>query len=52
MEVYEQETADLLHHFPKDKISKFNADQRPLEVLRDVLVRHSELLCHSEEAYV
>ncbi len=52
MKVYAEETVHLLEQYPKERISRFNADQRPLEVLRDVLVRHSELLCHSEEAYV
>ncbi|MBS0616414.1 MAG: nucleoside monophosphate kinase [Verrucomicrobia bacterium] len=52
MKVYAEETVHLLEHYPKEKISRFNADQRPLEVLRDVLVRLSELLCHSEEAYL
>ena len=49
MEVYERETAKLLQHYPKEQISRFNADQRPLEVLRDVLVRLCDLLSHSEE---
>ncbi len=52
MKVYAEETVHLLEQYPKERISRFNADQRPLEVLRDVLVQHSELLCHSEEAYV
>lgn len=52
MKVYEEETIHLLENYPKECISRFNADQRPLEVLRDVLMRHSDLLCHSEEAYV
>lgn len=49
MEVYEKETAKLLAHYPKHLISRFNADQRPLEVLRDVLVKLCDLLSHSEE---
>lgn len=44
MEVYETETAKILNHYPEKLISLFNADQRPLEVLRDVLVRLSPLL--------
>ena len=52
MKVYAEETVHLLEQYPKERISRFNADQRPLEVLRDVLMKHSELLCHSEEAYV
>ncbi len=49
MQVYEKETSKLLEHYPSRLISRFNADQRPLEVLRDVLVRHCDLLSHSEE---
>jgi adenylate kinase len=44
MDVYENETAKLLSCYPKSLISTFNADQRPLEVLRDVLVSLSSLL--------
>lgn len=44
MEVYEKQTSALLRHYPQDKISRFNADQRPLEVLRDVLVKLCPLL--------
>jgi adenylate kinase len=48
MEIYEQETAKLLEHYPKNIISRFNADLRPLEVLRDILSRLSDLLSHPE----
>jgi adenylate kinase len=44
MEVYQNETLELLHHYPSELISRFNADQRPLEVLRDVLIGLSPLL--------
>lgn len=44
MEVYEKDTLQLLKHYPKSLISHFNADQRPLQVLRDVLVGLSDLL--------
>lgn len=37
MEVYDKETAQVLKHYPENLISRFNADQRPLEVLRDIL---------------
>jgi adenylate kinase len=46
MEVYEKDTAKLLKFYPDALISKFNADQKPLEVLRDVLVGLSDLLAH------
>ncbi len=44
MEVYEKETVKILKHYPERLISQFNADQKPLEVLRDVLVSLSPLL--------
>lgn len=44
MEVYEKETFKLLKCYPQELIFHFNADQRPLEVLRDVLVTLSDLL--------
>jgi adenylate kinase len=48
MKVYKEETLRLLSHYPKELISTFNADQKPLEVLRDVLVKLSDLLSHPE----
>ncbi|HSW72060.1 MAG TPA: nucleoside monophosphate kinase [Chlamydiales bacterium] len=42
MEVYKKETEHVLDHYPKSKIEVFNADQKPLEVLRDVLVKLSK----------
>lgn len=38
MEVYERDTRKLLKHYPEKLIYRFNADQKPLEILRDVLV--------------
>ncbi len=38
LEVYEKDTATLLQHYPASKILHFNADQKPLAVLRDLLV--------------
>lgn len=49
MEVYESETTTILSRLPKEKISRFNADQPPLQVLRDVLIGLSDLLTHSVE---
>ncbi len=37
MDVYERDTAKLLQHYPKDKIVRINADQRPIAVLHDAL---------------
>lgn len=48
MQVYQKETVELLSHYPKSLISRFNADQKPLEVLRDVLIELSHLLSHPE----
>lgn len=47
MQIYEKETLKVLDHYPSSKISRFNANQLPLEVLRDVLVKLSNLLSHS-----
>ncbi len=52
MKVYAEDTRKLLEHYPSSLISRFNADQRPLEVLRDVLSKLSHLLSHSEESYL
>lgn len=48
MQVFQDETVKLLNYYPKEKISRFNADQPPLDVLRDVLVKLSFLLTHSK----
>ncbi len=44
LEVYEKGIGALLDFYPHHLISKINGGQRPLEVLRDVLVRLSHLL--------
>ncbi|MBX7065711.1 MAG: nucleoside monophosphate kinase [Parachlamydiales bacterium] len=46
MEVYEKDTSGLLKHYPEKLISRFNGEQKPLEVLRDVLVGLTDLLAH------
>ncbi len=38
LEIYRKETAKVLNFYPDRMISRFNANQKPLEVLRDVLV--------------
>jgi len=43
MDIYEKETMGVLDHFPEALVSRFQADQRPLEVLRDILVDLSDL---------
>ncbi|MBI5273360.1 MAG: nucleoside monophosphate kinase [Chlamydiia bacterium] len=44
MEVYESETTKLLQYYPEKLFSYFDAGQKPLEVLRDVLVALSGIL--------
>lgn len=44
MDVYKRDTIKLLTHYPNEVIARFNADQKPLEVLRDVLTSLSTLL--------
>jgi adenylate kinase len=44
LDVYQKETAQLLKHYPHSLLSHFNADQKPLKVLRDILVSLSDLL--------
>lgn len=44
MEVYQKDTSRLLKHYPDSLISRFDAAQKPLEVLRDVLENLTDLL--------
>ena len=44
MEVYQKETVNVLNRYPASLIFRFNADQKPLEVLRDVLLNLAHLL--------
>lgn len=44
LENYESSINEILAYYPKHIISHVNAEQRPLEVVRDVLVRLSHLL--------
>lgn len=48
MQVYEEKTVKVLEEYPQELISTFNANQPPLDVLRDVLVKLSYLLTHSK----
>lgn len=48
--VYERQTLALLERYPEAIIERFNADQKPLEVLRDVLIRLCPLLSYPERA--
>ncbi len=44
MNVYLKETAEVLKHYPSNKIARFSADLKPLEVLRDVLKELTDLM--------
>ena len=44
LEVYKEDTLKVLSKYPVEKISRFNAEQKPLEILRDVLTCHCDLL--------
>lgn len=44
LQVYENQTVKLLNHYPTSLISHFNALQRPIEVLCDVLTRLTPIL--------
>lgn len=46
LDVYEERIPGVLDYYPKHMISFVNGEQKPLEVLRDVLVRLSHLLIH------
>lgn len=49
MQVYQDETVKVIKQYPEELISTFNADQPPLVVLRDVLVKLSYLLTHMKQ---
>ncbi|MCB1107820.1 MAG: nucleoside monophosphate kinase [Chlamydiia bacterium] len=44
MEIYEKETFPVLGHYDEDLVAHFDAEQRPLEVLRDILVSLCDIL--------
>ncbi|MCH9631773.1 MAG: adenylate kinase [Chlamydiae bacterium] len=44
MNVYLKETAEVLKYYPDSKITHFNGDLKPLEVLRDVLKELTDLM--------
>lgn len=46
--VYEETTSKLLEHYPKEKITVINADQKPLDVLKDILNKLSGVLSNTE----
>jgi len=44
LDVYKDNTLKLLDHYPHPSFARFNANQKPLEVLRDILIDLSILL--------
>lgn len=46
---YHQRLDSILKFYPNHLVSKVNAQQKPLEVLRDVLVRLSHVLAHGPD---
>jgi adenylate kinase len=44
MEIYTRETVKVLEHYPASLIYRFNAEQKPLEVTRDVLSKVCDIL--------
>ncbi|MFA6118774.1 MAG: nucleoside monophosphate kinase [Parachlamydiales bacterium] len=44
MDIYLEETMNLLKHYPKNITFEFNADQKKLEVIRDILVKFASIL--------
>lgn len=44
MKIYEEETFPVLEHYHPGLIARFDAEQRPLEVLRDILVSLCDIL--------
>ena len=43
MDIYLQDTTKLLKHYPQSKIFNFNADQKKLEVIKDVLMKFASI---------
>ncbi len=44
LEVYHKDTQRVLEHYADDLVTVFDANQKPLEVLRDILIEHSDIL--------
>lgn len=49
IEVYREQIHGVLDYYPKHLISLVDGEQKPLEVLRDVLMRLSHLLAHGPQ---
>lgn len=44
LQVYSNDTKKVLDHYDSDLVTVFDANQKPLEVLRDILIEHSDIL--------
>jgi len=44
MEVYRRDTLQVLQHYPNELISRINADQKPLEVFKDILIKIIDII--------
>ena len=44
LEIYHRDTQHVLDHYEDELITVFDANQKPLEVLRDILIEHSDIL--------
>jgi len=44
IDIYLNDTTKILKHYPKDIIYNFNADQKKLEVIRDILAKFGSIL--------
>lgn len=47
-EVYHRQTKEVLEHYPSSILKRFNADQKPFEVLRDILMELADLFASNE----
>ncbi|WP_201456253.1 nucleoside monophosphate kinase [Chlamydia sp. 17-3921] len=46
LQTYQKEIDEIIQHYPKYKVSYVNAEQKPLEVLRDILTRLAHVFSH------
>ncbi|ETF38410.1 adenylate kinase [Chlamydia pecorum MC/MarsBar] len=46
LQTYQKEIDEIIQHYPKHKVSYVNAEQKPLEVLRDILTRLAHVFSH------
>ncbi|ANH78803.1 adenylate kinase family protein [Candidatus Chlamydia sanziniae] len=46
LQTYKKEIKEIVQYYPRHKISRINAEQKSLEVLRDILSRLAHVLSH------